>query len=53
MPISFSNIPATWRVPLYWVEVDPSKAGFPVNRQAALLVGTKLAAPAVTTPTGR
>jgi phage tail sheath gpL-like len=42
MPISFSNIPATWRVPLYWVEVDPSKAGFPVNRQAALLVGTKL-----------
>lgn len=39
MPVSFGQIPATWRVPLYWVEVDPSKAGFPVNRQAALLVG--------------
>jgi phage tail sheath gpL-like len=49
MPISFASIPATWRVPLYWVEVDPSKAGFPVNRQPALLVGAKLAAGATAT----
>ncbi len=44
MPISFSQIPANIKVPLYWVEVDPSKAGLPVLRQPALLVGTKLAA---------
>jgi len=40
MPIPFSNIPANWKQPLYWVEVDPSKAGRPINRLAALLVGT-------------
>src|SRR5215475_22388 len=40
MPISFSNIPADLRVPLYWVEVDPSKAGIPMIHQPALLVGT-------------
>jgi phage tail sheath gpL-like len=39
MPISFSNIPSNWRQPLYWVEVDPSMAGYPYFRQAALLVG--------------
>src|SRR5262245_6248125 len=39
MPISFSHIPALWRVPLYYVEVDPSKAGYPVNRLPTLLVG--------------
>ena len=27
MPISFNRIPANWKVPLYWVEVDSSKAG--------------------------
>jgi phage tail sheath gpL-like len=44
MPISFNNIPANWKIPLYWAEFDPSKAGLPVFKQAALLVGTKLAA---------
>lgn len=43
MPISFSSIPANIKVPLYWVEVDPSKAGLPSLRQPALLVGTKTA----------
>jgi phage tail sheath gpL-like len=42
MPISFENIPADWRQPLYYVEVDPSQAGFPTLRQPALLVGTML-----------
>jgi phage tail sheath gpL-like len=42
MPISFSNIPANLRVPLYWVEVDPSKAGLPTINQPALLVGTMI-----------
>jgi phage tail sheath gpL-like len=42
MPISFSNIPANWRMPLYWVEVDPSMAGLPIIRQPALLVGCML-----------
>jgi phage tail sheath gpL-like len=39
MPISFANIPADWKLPLYWVEVDPSKAGLWTIRQPALLVG--------------
>src|SRR4030095_6502426 len=43
MPISFSQIPAEIKVPLYWVEVDPSKAGIPVLKQPALLVGTMIA----------
>ena len=50
MPISFSDIPANLRVPLYWVEVDPSMAGLPTQRQAALIVGTKLTTGAVATP---
>lgn len=43
MPISFSGIPSNWKQPLYWVEVDSSKAGLPVFRLPALLVGQKLA----------
>lgn len=42
MPISFSNIPADLKIPLYWVEVDPSKAGIPMIHQPSLLVGTML-----------
>jgi phage tail sheath gpL-like len=42
MPIAFSNIPAGWRVPLYWVEIDPSMAGLGQPRQPALLAGTML-----------
>jgi len=42
MPISFSQIPANIKVPLYWVEVDPSKAGLPVIKLPALLVGTMI-----------
>jgi len=39
MPISFAGIPANWRLPLFWAEVDPSKAGIWTIRQPALLVG--------------
>jgi phage tail sheath gpL-like len=42
MPISFSNIPANIKIPLYWVEVDPSMAGLPTLNLRALLVGTML-----------
>jgi phage tail sheath gpL-like len=42
MPISFNNIPEQWRIPLYWVEVDPSQAGLPIIRQPALIVGTMM-----------
>src|SRR5882672_6750401 len=56
MPISFAQIPADWRLPLYWVEVDPSKAGIWTIRQPALLVGIKtvdgIAAPDVALPIG-
>ena len=34
MPISFANIPANIKVPLYWVEVDPSMAGLPQHQSA-------------------
>jgi phage tail sheath gpL-like len=39
MPISFANIPSNIKVPLYWVEVDPSMAGLPTLNLRALLVG--------------
>ena len=42
MPISFNQIPADLRIPLYWVEVDPSQAGIPMIHQPSLLVGTML-----------
>jgi phage tail sheath gpL-like len=42
MPISFSNIPSDIKIPLYYVEVDPSMAGLPVLGLPALLVGTML-----------
>jgi phage tail sheath gpL-like len=42
MPISFSQIPSNIKVPLYWVEVDPSKAGLPQLGLRALIVGTML-----------
>lgn len=45
MPISFNRIPANWKQPLYWVEVDPSKAGLPINRAPSLLVGVQLTGP--------
>jgi phage tail sheath gpL-like len=39
MPISFSQIPANIKVPLYWVEVDPSMAGLPSINLRAILAG--------------
>src|SRR5215471_10696102 len=42
MPISFSAIPQDIKVPLYWVEVDPSMAGLPQLGLRALIVGTAL-----------
>jgi phage tail sheath gpL-like len=39
MPISFANIPANIKVPLYYVEVDPSMAGLPSINLRALMVG--------------
>jgi phage tail sheath gpL-like len=44
MPISFSNIPQNIKVPLYWVEVDPSMAGLSSINLIGLLVGVKIAA---------
>jgi phage tail sheath gpL-like len=59
MPISFSQIPADIKIPLYYVEVDPSMAGLPVLGLPALIVGTMLAStagatgqPDVATPIG-
>ena len=44
MPISFSDIPSNLKIPLYWVEIDPSMAGIPVIYKPALVVGTMLSA---------
>lgn len=43
MPVSFNNFPANWRLPLFWLEVDPSQAGLPINRAPSLMVGQMLA----------
>jgi phage tail sheath gpL-like len=42
MPISFDSIPANWRMPLFWAEIDPSMAGLPIVRQPILLVGSMI-----------
>ena len=56
MPISFAQVPSNWKMPLYWVEIDPSKAGLPVANQPALLVGqmltTGIGLPDVAVPIG-
>jgi phage tail sheath gpL-like len=39
MPVSFNSIPSGWKMPLYWVEVDPSMAGYPRSRLTSLLIG--------------
>jgi len=39
MPVEFSQFPANWRAPLYWVEIDPSMAGLARPQQNALLIG--------------
>jgi phage tail sheath gpL-like len=43
MPVSFNSIPANWRMPLYWVEVDSSMAGYPSSRLPSLILGHMLA----------
>src|ERR1700756_2542957 len=43
MPISFANIPANIKVPLYWVEIDPTMAGLPTINLRALLSGVMIA----------
>lgn len=50
--ISFANIPANVRVPLFYAEMDASQASYFVQAKRALLVGQKLAAgtQAVNTP---
>ncbi|MET3996005.1 phage tail sheath gpL-like [Bradyrhizobium sp. S3.9.2] len=40
MPVSFNSIPQNWRMPLYWVEVDPSMAGYPRSRLTSLIIGS-------------
>ena len=44
MPISFSHIPQGWKVPLVYIEVDPSQAGTPTFTKYALLADYKIAA---------
>lgn len=44
MPVSFNHIPSTLRLPLFWAEVDPSKAGNFQNYGRILVWGHKLAA---------
>ena len=39
--LSFTQFPADWKIPLHWVEVDPSQAGLPSQNATVLLVGTR------------
>lgn len=52
MSISFNQIPAGVRVPLFYAEMDNSQAGYFVQNKRTLLIGQKLAAGAgaVNTP---
>jgi phage tail sheath gpL-like len=56
MPIAFSGIPAGWKIPLYWAELDSSMAGLSRPNLPALMVGTMLptgdATPDVVVPIG-
>jgi phage tail sheath gpL-like len=44
MTVSFSAIPATFKVPLVNIEIDPSQAGTPTEPRDALLTDYKIAA---------
>jgi phage tail sheath gpL-like len=44
MSVSFNNIPASIRVPLFYAEVDNSQAGYFEQNLKTLLIGQKLAA---------
>lgn len=44
MSISFANIPANVRVPLFYAEVDNSQAGYFAQQNRTLLIGQKLVA---------
>ena len=39
--IPFNNIPANWKLPLWWAEVDSSRAGTHVIDMPALLIGVR------------
>ncbi|MBS7546245.1 phage tail sheath C-terminal domain-containing protein [Ancylobacter oerskovii] len=43
MAVSFNEVPSNWPLPLFWAEVDPSKAGGVIISDRALLWGIKLA----------
>lgn len=42
MAVSYNQIPSNWPLPLFWAEVDPSKAGGIIISDRALLWGIKL-----------
>ena len=44
MPVAFTTLPAEIRVPLFYAEIDPSKANSGGRRNRTLVVGPKLAA---------
>jgi len=37
--ISFPSFPSSWRLPLFWAELDPSQAGVGLPNQPSLIVG--------------
>lgn len=51
MTITFGAIPATFKVPLVNIEIDPSQAGTPVEPRYALLTDYKIAAGTATADT--
>src|SRR4249920_2735472 len=43
MGVSFNQILQGWKLPLIYIEVDPSQAGTPTSQKYALLVDYKIA----------
>ncbi len=44
MAVSFNHIPQNLRLPLYWAEIDPSRAGTFTNNRRILVFGHKITA---------
>lgn len=44
MAISFPSFPSNWKVPLFWLQVDPSQAGTVTFDHPVVLIGQKLTA---------
>lgn len=50
--MDFGQIPTNLKVPLFWIEMDPSQAGYSLQTKRALLIGQKLSSAPAPVATG-